>query len=66
VLGPETLLTGGAHLLGGAGARARGLAGPSWASWAALAFSFSLDFLFAFPFLFSLGFPIQIPIKFQI
>jgi hypothetical protein len=48
----EPPLTGGAHLSGGAGARVRGLAGPSWAGWAALAFSFSLDFLIAFPFLF--------------
>jgi hypothetical protein len=36
----------------GEGARARGLAGPSWAGWAVLAFSFFLEFLFAFPFLF--------------
>jgi hypothetical protein len=42
-------LTGGSHLSGGAGARARGLAGPSWA---AFPFSFSLDFLIAFLFLF--------------
>jgi hypothetical protein len=48
----ELPLTSGSHLSGGAGARAHGLSGPSWAGWAALAFSFSLDFLFAFPFLF--------------
>jgi hypothetical protein len=46
-------LTGGSHLLGSAGARARGLAGPSWAGWAAFTFfffsgfsnSFSISFL---------------------
>jgi hypothetical protein len=45
-------LTGGVRLSSGAGARARGLAGPTWAGWAALSFSFSLDFLIPFPFLF--------------
>jgi hypothetical protein len=43
-------LTCGSHLSGGAGAR------PGWAElgrWAALPFSFSLDFPIAFPFLFS-------------
>jgi hypothetical protein len=30
--------------------RARGLAGPTWAGWAALSFSFSLDFPIPFPF----------------
>jgi hypothetical protein len=49
----EVPLTGGSHLSGGAGARARGLAGPSWAGWAAFPFSFSLDFLIPFLFLFS-------------
>jgi hypothetical protein len=47
--GQKPLLTGGAHLSGGAGVR------PHWAGWAGLgcfAFSFSLDFLIAFPFLF--------------
>jgi hypothetical protein len=58
-------LTGGAHLLGGTDVRARGLAGPSWAGWAALPFSFSLNFLMLFH-LFSLGFSIQIQFKFQI
>jgi hypothetical protein len=52
VRGRELLLTSGSHLVGGAGSRARGLARPSWVSWAALPFSFSLDFLIAFPFLF--------------
>jgi hypothetical protein len=51
--GQKPSLTGGAHLSVGAGARARGLAGPSWADWAALSFSFFLNFLIAFPFLFS-------------
>jgi hypothetical protein len=41
----ELPLTGGVRLSGGAGARARGLAGPSWA---AFSFSFSLDFLILF------------------
>jgi hypothetical protein len=45
-------LTGGVRLSGGAGARARGLAGSTWAGWATLSFSFSLDFLIPFPFLF--------------
>jgi hypothetical protein len=64
--GQKPLLTGGAHLSGGGGARARGRvawlgrAGPSWV---ALPFSFSLDFLIAFPFLFSRVFN---PNKFQI
>jgi hypothetical protein len=53
-------LTGGTHLSGDVGARARGLAGSSWAGWAALAFSFSLDFLICFSIPFSLGFLIQI------
>jgi hypothetical protein len=42
-------LTGGARLSGGAGARARGLTGPIWATFP---FSFSLDFLIPFLFLF--------------
>jgi hypothetical protein len=50
--GRKPPLIGRAHLSGGAGAWARGLAGPSWADWAALAFSFSLDFLIVFSFLF--------------
>jgi hypothetical protein len=33
--------TGGSHMSGGTGARAHGLAGPSWAGWAALPFPFS-------------------------
>jgi hypothetical protein len=41
VRGRELPLTGGSHLSGGASARARGLAGPSWAGWAALPFPFS-------------------------
>jgi hypothetical protein len=45
-------LTGGVRLSGGAGARARGLARPSWADWAAFPFSFPLDFLIPFLFLF--------------
>jgi hypothetical protein len=45
-------LTGGVRLSGGAGTRARGLAGPSWAGWVAFTFSFSLDFLIPFLFLF--------------
>jgi hypothetical protein len=45
-------LTGGVRLSGDAGARARGLAGPSWAGLAAFVFSFSLDFLIPFLFLF--------------
>jgi hypothetical protein len=45
-------MTGGARLSGDAGARARGLARPSWA---AFPFSFSLDFLIPFLF-FSIGF----------
>jgi hypothetical protein len=48
----ELPLTGGVRLSDGAGARARGLAGPAWAGWATLSFSFSLDFLIPFPFLF--------------
>jgi hypothetical protein len=45
-------LTGGVRLSGGAGAWARGLAGPSWVGWAAFPFYFSLDFLIPFLFLF--------------
>jgi hypothetical protein len=45
----ELPLTGGVRLSGGAGARARGLAGPVWD---AFSFSFSLDFLIPFLFLF--------------
>jgi hypothetical protein len=45
-------LTGRVRLSGGAGAWARGLAGPSWAGWDAFPFSFSLDFLILFLFLF--------------
>jgi hypothetical protein len=37
--GRELPLTGRSHLSGGTGARARGLAGPSWAGWTALPFS---------------------------
>jgi hypothetical protein len=48
----EPPLTGGVHQSGGAGARARGLAGLSWAGWAAFLFSFSLDFLIPFYFFF--------------
>jgi hypothetical protein len=50
--GRKLSLTGGTHLSGDAGARAHGLDGLSWAGWAALAFSISLEFLIAFPFLF--------------
>jgi hypothetical protein len=63
--GKETPLTHGAHLSGGAGARA-------WPRWARLA-RFGLKWVFFFPgnfycllFLFSLGFSIQIQTKFQI
>jgi hypothetical protein len=52
----ELPLTGGVRLSDGASARARGLAWPTWAGWAALSFSFSLDFLIPFPFLFSIEF----------
>jgi hypothetical protein len=45
--------TSGVHLSGDTGARARGLAGPSWADWAEKAFSFSREFLIAFLFIFS-------------
>ena len=45
-------LTGGVRLSGGTGAWARGLAGLSWAGWAAFSFCFSLDFLIPFLFLF--------------
>jgi hypothetical protein len=47
--------------------RRRGRMGarPGWAGWAALPFSFSLNFLMIFHF-FSLGFSIQIQFKFQI
>jgi hypothetical protein len=49
----ELPLTGRVRLSGSAGARARGLAGPSWAGWAAFPFFlFSLDFLIPFLFLF--------------
>jgi hypothetical protein len=64
--GRKPPLTGGAHLLGGTGARVHGPAGLDGLAWAALAFSFSLDFLIAFPLLFPLGFSIQIQITFQI
>jgi hypothetical protein len=40
------------RLSGGAGVRACGLAGLTWAGWAAFPFSFSLDFLISFLFLF--------------
>jgi hypothetical protein len=45
-------MTGVVRLSGGAGARVRGLAGPSWAGWDTFPFSFSLDFLIPFLFLF--------------
>jgi hypothetical protein len=48
----ELPLIGGVRMLGGASERARRLAGPSWAGWAAFPFSFSLDFLIPFLFLF--------------
>jgi hypothetical protein len=48
----ELLLTGGVHLSDGAGARARGLAGPTRLVWVAFSFSFSLNFLIPFRFLF--------------
>jgi hypothetical protein len=48
----ELPLTGGVRLSYGAGARARGLAGPTRLVWAAFSFSFSLNFLIPFPFLF--------------
>jgi hypothetical protein len=46
-------LIGGTHLSGDAGARACGLARPSWVDSAALPFSFFMNFLIAFPFPFS-------------
>jgi hypothetical protein len=48
----ELPLTGGVRLSGGAGARARDLAGPTWVGSAAFPFYFSLDFLIPFLFLF--------------
>jgi hypothetical protein len=48
----ELPLTGEVRLSGGAGARERGLAGPSWAGLGCFLFSFSLDFLILFLFLF--------------
>jgi hypothetical protein len=47
-IGPS--LAGGVHLSGDAGAR--GLAGLSWAEWAEIGFSFSLNFLVPFLFIF--------------
>jgi hypothetical protein len=46
VRGRELPLSCGSHLSGRAGAR------PDWVGWAALLFSFFLNFLIAFPFLF--------------
>jgi hypothetical protein len=51
----EPPLTGGVRMSGGAGVRARGLAGLNWAGWAAFSFSF---FLWIFKFLFSISFSI--------
>jgi hypothetical protein len=48
----ELLLAGGVRMSDGAGAQACGLAGSTWAGWAAFPFSFSLNFLIPFPFLF--------------
>jgi hypothetical protein len=48
----ELPMTGGVRLSDGAGARARGLAGPTGQVWAVFSFSFSLDFLIPFLFLF--------------
>jgi hypothetical protein len=50
VRGKKLPLTSGAHLSGGAGARAHSLARPSWAK---LVFSFSREFIIAFLFIFS-------------
>jgi hypothetical protein len=44
------------RLSGGAGVRACGLAGLTWAGWAAFPFSFSLDFQIPFSISFSIGF----------
>jgi hypothetical protein len=53
VRGRGRSLAGGVHLSGDAGARACGLATPSWANWAEKSFSFSREFLIAFLFIFS-------------
>jgi hypothetical protein len=45
-------LTGVAHLLGVAGARTRGMNGPSWAGLGQNGFSFFLNFLIPFLFIF--------------
>jgi hypothetical protein len=55
-------LTGGIHLSGGAGARARGLAGPVWAE---LVFSFSREFIIAFLFYFLYGFQLKFKPSFK-
>jgi hypothetical protein len=47
--GRGTVLTGGDHL----SEKGKREAGPTWASWAELAFSFFLEFLIAFLFIFS-------------
>jgi hypothetical protein len=59
-------LTGGVRVSGGAGTRARGLAGPTWAGWDALSFSFFSEFSNSFSISFSIGFSIQIQTRFQI
>jgi hypothetical protein len=58
-------LTGGAHLLGGAGARAAPL-GWTVSVWAEIVFSFFPGNFYCLFFLFYLGFSIQIQTKFQI
>jgi hypothetical protein len=61
----ELPLIGGVRLSCGAGARARGLAGLSWAGWAAFSFSFSLDFLIPFLFFFYRVFISKIKLGFK-
>jgi hypothetical protein len=61
----ELPLTGGVRLSGGAGARARGLVGPTWAGWAAFPYSFSLDFLIPFSFLFYMVFKSKFKLGFK-
>jgi hypothetical protein len=62
--GEETLLTGGAHLSDGVGAR--GSAGLDWPGLGCFGFFYFPGISNCFSISFSLGFSIQIPTKFQI
>jgi hypothetical protein len=62
----ELPLTGGVRLSGSTNARARGLAGPSWAGLCCFLFFFFSGFSNSFSISFPYGFQFQIQIRFQI